>query len=81
MRAIVSSKGQVTIPRELRELAHIEKGTQLDFQLTANGCLLVRPLPNDVANLKGIAKRKNQPVVSLADMKKAITEGFEEGML
>ncbi len=36
MRATVTSKGQITIPKEIRELAHINSGMQLDFQLTTS---------------------------------------------
>ncbi|MBA3237210.1 MAG: AbrB/MazE/SpoVT family DNA-binding domain-containing protein [Parachlamydiaceae bacterium] len=80
MRATVTSKGQVTIPREIRERAHIATGTQLDFQITSDGCLTIRPLTHDICKLKGIAKKKGQHPVSLKAIKKAIEEGFEGSM-
>jgi AbrB family looped-hinge helix DNA binding protein len=80
MRATVTSKGQVTIPREIRELAHISSGTQLDFQIASDGILTVRLLTHDISKLKGIVKKKGRRPVSLKAMKKAIEEGLEESM-
>jgi AbrB family looped-hinge helix DNA binding protein len=37
MKALVTSKGQVTIPKELREKFGIEPGTQVDFSATEDG--------------------------------------------
>lgn len=80
MRATVTSKGQVTIPKEIRELAHISSGTQLDFRIMNDGVLIVRPLTHDISKLKGIASKKGRRPVSLKAMKKAIQDGFEESM-
>jgi AbrB family looped-hinge helix DNA binding protein len=40
MKALVTSKGQVTIPKELRDQFGIEPGAQLDFVATADGIRL-----------------------------------------
>lgn len=80
MLATVTSKGQVTIPKKIRELAHIESGTQIDFQLTSKGTLTIRPLTHDITKLKGIAKKKGRRPVSLRAMKKAIQEGAQESL-
>ena len=39
----VRNKGQVTIPTEIRQQAHIEEGTLLEFDVVDDGVLL-RPL-------------------------------------
>ena len=36
----VRAKGQITLPREIREAAHIEEGDPIGFELTADGILL-----------------------------------------
>lgn len=38
--AIVRAKGQVTIPPEIRELAHLAEGDPVEFELVAEGILL-----------------------------------------
>lgn len=43
MRAIVSEKGQVTIPKAIRERLGIRPGTELDFQ-AERGRLVARKL-------------------------------------
>lgn len=80
MRAVVTSKGQITIPKAIRELAHIASGTELDFQVTEDGYLIIRPLTHDISKLKGIAGQKDRLPVSLKAMKKSIEEGFEESL-
>jgi antitoxin PrlF len=40
MKAFVTSKGQVTIPKELREKFGIEPGTRVDFAATDDGIRL-----------------------------------------
>ena len=40
MKALVTSKGQVTIPKELRDEFGIEPGTQVDFVAATDGIRL-----------------------------------------
>lgn len=40
MKSFVTSKGQVTIPKALRERFGIEPGTQIDFSATEDGIRL-----------------------------------------
>ncbi len=36
----VRAKGQITLPREIREAAHIEEGDAIEFEITDDGILL-----------------------------------------
>ena len=38
--ARVRARGQITLPREIREAAFIEEGDRIDFELTDDGVLL-----------------------------------------
>jgi antitoxin PrlF len=40
--AIFRSKGQITIPREMREAAHLEEGDPVEIEMVPEG-LLIRP--------------------------------------
>ena len=42
MATIVTSKGQVTIPKKVRDLLGIEPGSVVDFELTASGDVVLR---------------------------------------
>jgi AbrB family looped-hinge helix DNA binding protein len=72
MKAIVTSKGQVTIPITIRAKAKISPGSKLDFQIEEDGTLKVSLLNQEVSQLKGMVKSKRHKPVSLREMKKAI---------
>lgn len=80
MKATVTSKRQVTIPVAICRQAHIVQGTQLDFQVSDDGALIIRPLTDDISKIKGIVKSKKRKPVSLREMKRAIRDGAEESM-
>ncbi len=43
MSTTVTSKGQVTIPKPLRDYLGLEPGSQVDFAYTADGQVVIRP--------------------------------------
>lgn len=79
-RSTVTSKGQVTIPKEIRVVAMIHEGTEIDFQMQRDGTILIIPIQRHVSQLKGIVKTKRKKPVSLSEMKKAISDGAQESM-
>ncbi len=78
MKSTVTSKGQITIPWAIRAKAHIQTGTQLDFQLEDDGTLILHVITRDVSDLKGIVKSKRRKAPTLKEMKKAIADGVKE---
>ena len=38
--SLIRAKGQVTIPQDVREAAHLEEGDPVEIELTADGILL-----------------------------------------
>jgi antitoxin PrlF len=38
--SVIRAKGQVTIPQDIREAAHLEAGDPVDIEITADGILL-----------------------------------------
>ncbi len=79
-KSTVTSKGQVTIPKEIRVTAMIHEGTQIDFQIQKDGTILIIPIQRHISQLKGIVQGKRKKTVSLAEMKKAISEGAQEAI-
>jgi antitoxin PrlF len=77
-KAVVTSKGQVTIPKIIRDRARIDKGTQLDFQLEPDGSVIIRPVIRDISEIKGMVKTKRRKPVTLKEMKRAIAKGAKE---
>lgn len=79
-KSTVTSKGQVTIPKEIRLGAMIHEGTQVDFQIQKDGCILMIPIQRHISELKGIIKSKRKSPVTLKEMKRAISDGAQEAM-
>ncbi len=40
MKSTVSSKGQITIPQEIRDQLGLESGTRVEFEIVAGGALM-----------------------------------------
>jgi antitoxin PrlF len=43
MTSYVRAKGQVTIPQEIRDCAHLVEGDPVEFEVTDEGEILLRP--------------------------------------
>jgi antitoxin PrlF len=67
----VTSKGQITIPKEVRDIVGLEAGHRVSFQVRKDGVVELRPDTVDVMSLCGIFKPRVKGV-TLADMDDAI---------
>lgn len=65
MSTTVTTKGQVTIPKQLRDYLGLEPGSRVDFDYTADGQVVIRPVkqekkskqkPSRFAALRGTGK-------------------------
>ncbi|MEA2238697.1 MAG: antitoxin PrlF [Thermoanaerobaculia bacterium] len=70
--ATLTTKGQVTIPKSVRDLLRIEAGDQIDFLVTEQGDVYVRGLNVDVRELRGMLKKNRRSSVSVDEMNAAI---------
>jgi AbrB family looped-hinge helix DNA binding protein len=74
-RARITSKGQTTIPQEIREFLNIHPGDSIDFIVLDNGTVEVRPAYIDVRDLSGILKKEvGNKIVSVEEMNRSIKE-------
>jgi len=69
--ATVTSKGQITIPKEVREELGLRVGDRVAFRVLEDGRAIVEPETIDLRELKGALKPKRTGV-TLADMEAAI---------
>jgi len=69
--AIVTSKGQVTIPMSVRQSLGLNTGCKVDFVKTMNGRYEIIPVTKPVQFLKGFLKKPEEPV-SIEKMNKII---------
>ncbi len=69
--AKITSKGQITIPREIRELLGLQAGDSISFVTDEEGHVTFMPASKSVTSLKGIVPKPEKPV-SLEEMKATI---------
>ena len=70
MQTTITSKGQVTLPKPIRDQLHLRPGDKIDFALEGDG-LRVTPVTASVTQLKGMVPKPAAPV-SLEEMDAAI---------
>ena len=73
MQATITSKGQVTVPKPIRDKLHLKPGDTIDFVLDEDGDLRVAPVKASVTRLKGMLPKPASPV-SLAHMNEVIAK-------
>lgn len=78
--AKMTSKGQLTVPKELREKMHWDAGTYLEFTETADGEARIRPVNRGIDSIIGMFKHKaKQPAPTVEEMDEAVAEAFRKG--
>jgi len=71
----ITSKGQTTIPKAVRDRLGLHSGDKIDFVFDAGGQLVIKPRTVHVRDLFGILKPKDGRIATLEDMENAISEG------
>lgn len=66
--ATLTSKGQITLPKPIRQLLKLEAGDTVDFVVHSDGTIQVRAGRFDVRDLKGLLRKPGRKPVSLEDM-------------
>ncbi|MGH7880275.1 MAG: AbrB/MazE/SpoVT family DNA-binding domain-containing protein [Candidatus Binataceae bacterium] len=66
MATTVTSKGQVTIPKRVRDFSGIEGGSAVDFEVSATGDVTLRPARHSVKRPKSrFAKLRGRATVNM----------------
>ena len=64
----MTTKGQVTVPREIRDRLGLKSGDKMAFTMLSDGTVVMRPKTRRLADLAGSLTRPGQPKVSVEDM-------------
>jgi antitoxin PrlF len=64
----LTSKGQITLPKELRTSLGLNPGAKLAFSQLADGTVVMRVKHRKLSDLAGILTRPGQPSVSIEEM-------------
>lgn len=73
VEATMTSKGQVTLPRELRRRFGLQKGSRIRFSIPSRGAVKVEPVRYKIADLWRMADEgeKAEGVMSFKQMNEA----------
>lgn len=74
MQATLTTKGQITLPKLLRENLHLRTGDKVIFE-EQNGSYLLTPQTTNVKTLKGCVSYKGKPK-TLEEMENAISNNL-----
>ena len=72
----LTSKGQITIPREIRERLHLRVGSRIDFIVEPSGQVVLKPLDSNFRSIRGIVRSRRKRPVSIKEMNEAIAQGY-----
>ena len=70
--ATLTSKGQLTLPKAIRDLLRLGAGDRVDFIVKDDGTVVLRPATVDVRELKGFLHRRGIKPLSIEEMNAVI---------
>lgn len=70
----LTSKGQVTLPKAVREAMGLGVGDRVEFLPTDQGGFVIRPLRSDISKIRGLLAGRVAKPVSIEEMNEAIEE-------
>jgi AbrB family looped-hinge helix DNA binding protein len=76
--ATLTSKGQITLPKEVREHLHLAEGDRVEFVIQPQGDVQIQPLKGSVQKLFGMLHRPGMRATSLEQMDQALLEALAE---
>jgi len=74
--ATLTSKGQVTIPKEIRERLRLKTGDRVLFVERPDGTIAMRAQNKSVLDLLGTLKPRHRRHVTVEEMNEAIAKGY-----
>jgi AbrB family looped-hinge helix DNA binding protein len=73
--AAVTSKGQITIPIEVRKKLGLKAGDRVRFVVGADGEVILKPKTGSIMDLRGVAKWQGK-TVTIEEMNETIAKGW-----
>jgi len=74
----LTSKGQVTIPKDVRERLRLRTGDKLDFQVEEDGTIRVHPIAARVSEVFGLLAEKASRSYSVEEMDAGLRDAFRK---
>ena len=78
MFATLTTKGQITLPKEIRDRLGLDAGSMLDFQLLPDNTITARPVKPDARSIRGLLKSPHAGPLTVAQMDEGIAQHLRE---
>jgi AbrB family looped-hinge helix DNA binding protein len=75
--ATVTSKGQITLPKDVRDDLRLKEGDRVSFE-KIDGRYVLRPQNKSVMDLAGILRRPGEKALSVREMDEALGQALAE---
>lgn len=76
--ATITSKGQITIPKYVREKLHLQSGDKVQFLLLGDTHATLKPVTKSVDAVFGALRKANTKPHSVAEMNAAISQRLRD---
>lgn len=77
MESTITSKGQTTIPKEIRDCLGLKAGSRVKYFIDMDGRVEILAV-RSITDLRGIVKSPRKKPLSLKEMDDAVGEGIVE---
>lgn len=78
MFATLTSKGQVTLPKAIRDRLGLDARSVLDFELQADDTITMRAVKPDAPRLRGLLRMAQPQPLSVEQMDEAVARHLQE---
>jgi AbrB family looped-hinge helix DNA binding protein len=76
--ATITTKGQITIPKAIRDSLMLSAGDKIEFVLIDKREALIRPVSKKVDEVFGLLHKRDRKVISVEEMNKKIRQKLKE---
>ena len=74
MFATLTSKGQITLPKEIRDRLGLNAGSMLDFQILEDNTITARQVLPDARGIRGLLKSPHATPLTAGQMDEAVSK-------
>jgi AbrB family looped-hinge helix DNA binding protein len=78
MFATLTSKGQLTLPKEIRDRLSLDAGAILDFQIQADNTITARRVLPDARRIRGLLKSPHAAPLTVEQMDEAVAKHLRD---
>jgi antitoxin PrlF len=76
--ATLTSKGQVTLPKEIRDRLGLDAGTILDFRILEDNTITARRVEPDARRIRGLLKSPHRAPLTVEQMDAAVAKHLHD---